>query len=185
MLKWERRPEELPTPLQLRFLIELLIGGYGTLWNWFTYRTSHRERKRGNNLVAWAATVLAVCLTLSVCIFLADTFLHLTTTSVQILENSILGGKPLQLSRALSPECADSPLCTVLLSEDGFPNAVLNPTEAYKTLFNVSENHRVQSVSVDGQTYSILFFTEHPRRRSVSRAFHCHDVRMLTNVASL
>jgi hypothetical protein len=73
------------------------------------------------------------------------------------------------------------------LSKDGFPDAVLNPTEAYTTLFNVSETHRAQSVSVGGQTYSFYSSQNIPgdvvyRGQSIAMMSECSPMSRACNL---
>jgi hypothetical protein len=157
-------PNKLPTPFQLRLLIELCTGALGSLWNVFTYRTAHRDRKRGNSMVAMTASIFLVCTVLSLCILLADTWLHLTTTTVLLLQTAPSPGNPLQLSRALSPECQQgNSYCTINAPTFGVNGGqIINASSAYKTLFDVSPDIKVLSTTVDGQIYSFYASSDIP-----------------------
>ncbi|CZR64753.1 uncharacterized protein PAC_14652 [Phialocephala subalpina] len=149
--------KKLPTSFQLRLIIELCTGDYGSLWSWFLYKAPRSKRNRRNPLMAMAAGLLLLCLVLGLCIVLADTWLHLTTTTVLLQETILVTDIPTNFSRSLTPSCARNAFgCTAHIpTYYDFPQGLIyNVSNAYNTLFNLSADTRILSTTANGQIFS-------------------------------
>lgn len=149
--------KKLPTSFQMRLIIELCTGDYGSLWSWFLYKAPRSKRNRRNPLMAMAAGLLFLCLVLGLCIVLADTWLHLTTTTVSLQQTTSVPGVLTNFSRSLSPSCASNAFgCTVRLPVyyDSPQGQIYNASNAYNTLFNLSADTRILSTTANGQMFS-------------------------------
>ncbi|RFU23764.1 hypothetical protein B7463_g12575, partial [Scytalidium lignicola] len=81
------RHEQLLTPYQLFLTIRFLDGGGASaLWNWFKYLFSWRKhRVYQPSPLSVTASVAVLSMVLGIAVFLADTWLHVTTRTVNFV----------------------------------------------------------------------------------------------------
>lgn len=90
------RPENMPTPKQLAMMIQFLDGSAGSaLWSWWSYLRRWRHKRSAHSpVLALPAFVTVLMFLLSLLVFLADTWLHITTSAVNLVQTSDLDPLP-------------------------------------------------------------------------------------------
>ena len=167
----DRSTKKLPTPYQMWLILETCEGNYSSIWSWLTYRLSPsrpNKRDRSNVLVATTSGVLIWCIIMGLCILLADTWLHLTTTTVLLQQNEPSVSPSSSFSRILAPKCIGGDrACTLEPTHisQGSTRAqyeILDAAKAYRTLFNTSMETSVLSTVVDGRQLSFYASAQVP-----------------------
>ena len=150
--------DRLPTPYQLNLIVSLLSGGPGPLWEYSQY-LFWKQRPRAPRLLTVTAVGIFLFFGLGLGILLADTWLHVTTSTIPygIVESARLSET--QLGRGMSAECfpvkVDTRIYDPCISGGqlyGQSSRFLrNPGEAYRTLANLSALNSVRTSTIDGK----------------------------------
>ncbi|PMD22228.1 hypothetical protein NA56DRAFT_702582 [Hyaloscypha hepaticicola] len=153
----DKSTDDLPTPYQLSMLLGVLSGSIASLWNWFKYR-SWEKRERVNGITKRSITWLVIVSVLGYLIVIADTWLHATTSTIQLLQALPSPSSVSAYGRGFySSDCVSitgyTP-CSVGISEKG--PVYIQSTEAFKTFANVSSQNLVLSFPYEGQSYAFL-----------------------------
>ncbi|THV71581.1 hypothetical protein D6D28_04326 [Aureobasidium pullulans] len=102
------QPDQLFTPYQLALTLGMTNGaGIGSLWNWLKYLYGWRSKRQtqAGALVSIAALLVSVTF-LGFIVFIADTWLHVTTKTVNFVDVQPLQGSGLpSYGFALSDNC--------------------------------------------------------------------------------
>ncbi|KAF2151988.1 hypothetical protein K461DRAFT_313753 [Myriangium duriaei CBS 260.36] len=94
----------LPTPYQLSLIIRFFNGGsFNALWFWLLYCFGWRRRQGQSAPVKQVALITIMATLLGVAVFLADTWLHVSTKSVNVPMLASMGYPP-SLSFGLAPQ---------------------------------------------------------------------------------
>ncbi|KAF2153827.1 hypothetical protein K461DRAFT_320047 [Myriangium duriaei CBS 260.36] len=79
------KEQALPTPYQFSLIVRFLNGGsFGALWFWLLYCVGWRRRQGQSAPVKQVATATILTILLGFLVFLADTWLHVSTESVNV-----------------------------------------------------------------------------------------------------
>ncbi|KAI9765133.1 MAG: hypothetical protein M1840_007840 [Geoglossum simile] len=155
----------LPTPYQLGILVRLMNGSLGALWSWAKYTFGWRgKRPKVSPELKWTVTVMVSAVSLSLLISLADTWLHVTTKTVQYLQVSPVSTPDRTFGRGLSARCMDwyRPIpnpqgditpCSISVAASGA--LLANPSKIFETINNRSSDNRIAMVTI-GPTYALL-----------------------------
>ncbi|KAE9379858.1 hypothetical protein N431DRAFT_325025 [Stipitochalara longipes BDJ] len=138
---------ELLTPYQLALTLRFMNGGgFGAMWSWFKYHFSWRKVRVSQSRTLGRTAVVAVLATgLAYAVFLADTWLHVTTKSV-IFTQVLPVATTSDYSLSLIPNCTlsnnslvapDVERCSIIVG--GSSAYFVNPTQSLQVLNNVSE----------------------------------------------
>jgi len=170
----EKNTDDLPTPYQLSMLLGVLSGSIGSLWNWFKYR-GWKKRERVNGVAKGSITWLvfvsvlglveyqkhllrtAEMLTLSrYLIVIADTWLHATTSTIQLLQALPSPSSVSTFGRGFySSECVNNTYpCSVSTGNHG--TGLINGAEGFQTLANTSSQNLMLSFLYEDQSYALI-----------------------------
>ncbi|KAF2157606.1 hypothetical protein K461DRAFT_273808 [Myriangium duriaei CBS 260.36] len=184
----------LPTPFQLSLLIRFLEGGsYGALWSWILYCVTWRKRQRQATPVKQIAGVTLLVAFLSFLIFLADTWLHNSTSMVdepvfEKLEPPPYSGVGLT-SRFSAPNCSNAAASHCVLTQTDTNFSLVNPDISQEVINNVSSLAAVSDYADDRGSFSFLhtpFTTESPIYNFIARGYaiqtQCRSASQQCNV---
>ncbi|OAG40080.1 hypothetical protein AYO21_05761 [Fonsecaea monophora] len=154
--------ESLPTVYQLKLIIGLLEGGFGPLWSWIQY-CFWKGRNKQIRLLWMAVAGLWAATLLSIAIVGVDTWLHVTTTTVNLDTLSPPASTPVaSYGRGLIPLCynqtwtpGDINQCIGGLQLPGsihFDSA----SEATRTSMNLSTVNTVLARTIDDKHFAFL-----------------------------
>ncbi|KIW92386.1 uncharacterized protein Z519_07370 [Cladophialophora bantiana CBS 173.52] len=177
--------ESLPTVYQFKLIIGLLGGGYGPLWSWFQYCFWKRRSKQTRLLWMVVASLLAATV-LSIAILAVDTWLHVTTSTVDFDIMSPPALTPVSsYGRGLIPLCynqtwtaGDINQCIGGLQLPGsihFDSA----SEATRTSMNLSSVNAVLTSTVKNKHFAYLTSAQ----RNSSLDFRARTYAMSTTCA--
>ncbi|KAI3320941.1 hypothetical protein HD806DRAFT_546754 [Xylariaceae sp. AK1471] len=157
----EQKPS-LPTPFQFALSLKFISGGgWGALYNWMRYLVGWRKQRQfQSTLLTESAFATVVITMLSLIVFLADTWLHITTSTVSFV-NATPVTNIANYSLNLIPGCLGSnnsaavhPVeCSLITSSTGI--FLFNPSQALTVLNNVSDSIAVYNSGPDS-TYTYL-----------------------------
>ncbi|KAK0707747.1 hypothetical protein B0H67DRAFT_321678 [Lasiosphaeris hirsuta] len=154
--------DDLPTPFQLNLLVQLFRGGLGALWSWLTYLVEWRgKRARIATEVNLTAAFSVAAIALGLLISVADTWLHLTTQSVQY---SRITAQPAvehhEYGRGLSEYCVQAmlPRLTGNRSCTAMGGNLLNESDVFNTLYDLSPANRIHifNDTISRHTYALI-----------------------------
>ncbi|KAN0095511.1 hypothetical protein V8E51_016222 [Hyaloscypha variabilis] len=155
-----KRTDDLPTPYQLSMLLGVLSGSVGSLLAWFKYR-SWKKRELVNGIAKTSITWLVFISLLGYLIVIADTWLHISTSTI-LLSQALPGvsvvstfGRGLNLSESgCFEDDPDTSPCSVAVGNHGphFTNAV----EGYQTLTNTSSQNSIVPFTFEGESYALI-----------------------------
>jgi hypothetical protein len=170
----DKKTDDLPTPYQLSMLLGVLGGSIASLWSWFKYQ-GWEKRERVNGIAKRSITWLVIVSVLGfvekhlqrmtwmlICsrylIVVADTWLHATTSRIQLLQALPSPSSVSAYGRGFySSDCVNissyTP-CSVGISEKG--PVFIKSSESFKTFANVSSQNSVLSFPYEGQSYSFI-----------------------------
>ncbi|KAF2465375.1 uncharacterized protein BDR25DRAFT_346241 [Lindgomyces ingoldianus] len=184
ILRWsggeDVKPSELPTPYQLSLLIKVLNGELLALWDVFLYKFPSwcipARRRRGQRtstapIVYMAIGVLLLGLAASAFVQATDTWLHIDTQTVEIINikaEPAAGGN--QYSRGLGPWCVDKPTVNNICNKNFWGCGIdcwkefgatnmqqSNQSAVHKILVGRSADHEIFNFTdKSGLTYAIL-----------------------------
>lgn len=150
-------PHQLPTPYQLSIMIGLLGGGLGAMWTHMRY-FFWKGRPRIPPVVSLAAVGVILFFVVGLGILAADTWLHVTTTTVPYGIVTPREPPQTQFGRGLSSRCFDPDAssrpdpCVNSGSLTGQSSrALINAGEAYSTLANLSADNLLTTSTIEGQ----------------------------------
>ncbi|KAF1986855.1 hypothetical protein K402DRAFT_376826 [Aulographum hederae CBS 113979] len=164
-----------PTPHQFGLLVKTVNGSYSSLWDLFLFHVlRHKNRASVARPVIGAITVLSTTLCVCIMITTADTWLHISTETVEMIQYTGLATEEHQYSRGLAPYCFNRPgsgtfcnpafwtcglLCRVL-DDDTLPIGLLvaNWTFASSIYGSVSKTHEIirHVRAEDGVNFAII-----------------------------
>jgi hypothetical protein len=170
----EKNTDNLPTPYQLSMLLDVLSGSIGSLWSWFKYRGwNKRERVNGvaKGSIVWLVFVSVLGLveyqkhvlratemltSSSYLILIADTWLHATTSTIQILQALPGASSASAFGRGFySSGCVnDTYPCSVLTGNHG--TGLINGAEGFQTLANTSSQNLMLSFLYEDRSYALI-----------------------------
>ncbi|KAH8658786.1 hypothetical protein BGZ60DRAFT_127140 [Tricladium varicosporioides] len=159
----DRNVENLPTPYQLSLLLGVLSGSVGSLWSWLKYRGwTQRDRVPdvAKGSIMWLLSVSA----LGYLIIIADTWLHVTTSTELILQALPTPHSVSTFGRGFySSNCGnqESYPCSVTTGSHG--TGLIYGPEGFKTLANTSSQNRVLPFQYQGQLYSLITTPDVPQ----------------------
>jgi uncharacterized membrane protein len=157
-----RKETSLPTPFQVSLILRMLLaGGVMTLWEWLYYLIGWKKKRQaqGHTLKAVAAVLITAtflryivlsrgaCQTLltpvySLLVFLADTWLHVTTSSTQFTQISPLPDPP-QYSFGLTHNCTTGPSYYCYLRPAATNVFLIDSQASFAVLGNISSTMTV------------------------------------------
>lgn len=150
---------QLPTPYQLNILLDLSTARIGALWQWSKY-FFWKSRSHQIFAVKLSTFCLVIALGIAYLILAADTWLHVTTSSVNlpILSPSAPSHT---YGRTLSQSCRDytsitsNPIvpCIVHLASSDYIDGV---RDAIETINNISSTNLVAATTQGNMSYSYL-----------------------------
>ncbi|EXJ53676.1 uncharacterized protein A1O5_13128 [Cladophialophora psammophila CBS 110553] len=152
------KSSNLPSPYQFELAIRLLGGSFTDLYQYLKY-IFHPRRKRlaAVPMLHHSALVLALMLSLAVCITMVDALLHIGTSTVQYHSTIPYLAADFNPGRRLPTVCWDNSTlslyapCNINLGGSGARTTFSNSTEAYLTLGNQSTRNIVR-LADDGKT---------------------------------
>ncbi|KIX93097.1 uncharacterized protein Z520_11154 [Fonsecaea multimorphosa CBS 102226] len=154
--------ESLPTVYQLKLIIGLLGGGFGPLWSWLQYCFWKRRNKQTKLLWMTVVSLLAATV-LSIALVAVDTWLHFTTSTVNLDTLSPPVSTPVaSYGRGLVPLCynqtwtpGDINQCIGGLQ---LPESIHfdSASEATRTSMNLSTINSVMTSTVDDKHFAFL-----------------------------
>ncbi|KAI8632831.1 hypothetical protein F5Y19DRAFT_462619 [Xylariaceae sp. FL1651] len=157
----EQKPT-LPTPFQFALSLKFMSGGgWGALYNWMRYLVGWRKQRQfQSTLLTESAFATVVITTLSLIVFLADTWLHITTSTVSFVNVTPVTNIA-NYSLNLVPGCLGSnnsaivhpTECSLRTSVTGI--FLFDPIKALTVLNNVSDTIAVYNNGPDS-TYTYL-----------------------------
>ncbi|KAI1319959.1 hypothetical protein F5Y16DRAFT_390454 [Xylariaceae sp. FL0255] len=152
----------LPTPFQFALSLKLINGGgWSALCSWLTYLIGWRkQRQPQSTLLIESAFFTIIIVVLSLVVFLADTWLHLTTSTVSFVNITPITNLA-NYSITLVPGClgsnnsfiVHSTECNLITSATG--TFLVNPSQGLTILNNVSDSVVVYNNGPDS-TYTYL-----------------------------
>ncbi|RAK93391.1 hypothetical protein BO79DRAFT_267496 [Aspergillus costaricaensis CBS 115574] len=163
------RFERLPTPYQLTLMLKFFDGGtLGATWSWIVYLVSWKKKRQPQTSTLFSAASVALLATLlGALVSLADTWLHLTTTTVSFTRATAATNNT-DYSFGLTPQCLkgnnsvaaqeDTGLCSVSMAVTG--QFLANATVSLGVLNNVSDFATVYTYDNNGTMYSYLGIPE-------------------------
>ncbi|WPH00014.1 Hypothetical protein R9X50_00283700 [Acrodontium crateriforme] len=180
----------LPTPYQLALVVNMLTtSGLRSLWQWIKYRLGmgwQSKRQSQSQALHSVAAVLAIATCLGFLVFAADTWLHLTTKSIEfiqtqpllpppdysfrLMENCTYGNNSIMYQEFIAPVqgrggCTIGVADPAQIAAGGQQTILLDGSEAVMVLNNVSDFIMVSTyVDGDGQPYSYLTIPPSPER---------------------
>ena len=99
--------QNLPTPYQLSLIIGLTLSSLERLRAYFAYACSRSRRAAMPPVLNRAAMTMTFSVVLAVAVFVTDTVLHYTTTTIEFDQLSAPTGPIFEYGRGLSARCAD------------------------------------------------------------------------------
>ncbi|KAJ9605281.1 hypothetical protein H2200_009938 [Cladophialophora chaetospira] len=144
----------LPTPFQMSLLIGVLVASAQQLRSYIWYLL-HRRRSGIPPVLHRAALVMLLSFFLAGGVFIADTVLHYTTSTIEFDQISIPSQPEQQLGRGLSEYCLKFnrelgyPCSVTYDGRQINPNADADATEASRLFHNMSQVSEVQVAAVD------------------------------------
>ncbi|KAI3049420.1 hypothetical protein CBS147352_5956 [Aspergillus niger] len=159
------RFERLPTPYQLTLMLKFFDGGtLGATWSWIVYLVSWKKKRQPQTPTLFSAASVALLATLlGALVSLADTWLHLTTTTVSFTRATVATNNT-DYSFGLTPQCLkgnnsvaaqeDTGLCSVSMAVTG--QFLANATVSLGVLNNVSDFATVYTYDNNSTMYSYL-----------------------------
>ncbi|KIW71964.1 hypothetical protein PV04_00190 [Phialophora macrospora] len=151
--------EHLPTPYQLGLIIGCIGGGFGSLWSWIQY-CFWRHRSKQPRLLWVSALSLLGAGALSFAILAVDTWLHVTTSTINYDAISSVSQPSFHYGRILDPSCketAETSPSGVCIG-DNFAGLFYfeTLTNATETLMNLSSTNTVLPCSLNGRNFAYL-----------------------------
>ncbi|OAP61647.1 hypothetical protein AYL99_03850 [Fonsecaea erecta] len=157
---------DLPTPFQFALILKFLTSsGWGSLYSWVKYLAGwKKQRQWQSRLLTASASVTVLTTFLGFLVFLADTWLHITTSTVNFVQVSpVTGGTNYSLT--LKPACltSNNSMAVALATANGACNVNSGATQIFladsrqtlQTLNNVSNTIAVFNNGPD-PTYTYL-----------------------------
>jgi hypothetical protein len=142
----------LPTPYQLSLIIGISLASYQRLWRYYEYMLS-RRRSAIPPILHKTAGMLTCAVLLAIAVFVADTYLHYTTQTVDFDQIAIVTQPTNMFGRALSKYCLDFNRtenygfpCSMSATD---PNAVAEQNEIFRLQHNSSSASEIQFVHTD------------------------------------
>ncbi|KAH8750642.1 hypothetical protein BGZ57DRAFT_967313 [Hyaloscypha finlandica] len=161
-----KRTDDLPTPYQLSMLLGVLSGSVGSLWAWFKYR-NWKKRELVNDTAKKTITWLVFVSLLGYLIVIADTWLHISTSTIILSQTSQSQSAVSTFGRGLNvseSQCFidDGPVapCSVAVGNHG-PHFI-NAVEAYQALTNTSNQNSIVPFTHEGKSYALIADTNIP-----------------------
>jgi hypothetical protein len=154
------KSSNLPSPYQFELAIRLLGGSFTDLYQYCKYIfRPRRKRLAVVPMLHHSALVLALMLSLAVCITVVDALLHVGTSTVQYHSTIPYLATDFNPGRRLPPACWDNATlstdpetpCNIHRGGSGANTIFTNSTEAYLTLGNQSTRNFVR-LADDGTT---------------------------------
>lgn len=150
-------PSQLPTPYQLSIMIGLLGGGLGPMWTHVRY-FFWKGRPRIPTVLSLTAVGVILFFVVGLGILAADTWLHVTTTTVPYGIVTPRDPPQTQFGRGLSSRCFDpdnssrpDPCVNSGSLTGPSSRALINAGEAYSALANLSADNLLTTSTIDGQ----------------------------------
>ncbi|PYH89986.1 hypothetical protein BO71DRAFT_402603 [Aspergillus ellipticus CBS 707.79] len=164
------RIQRLPTPYQLALLLKFLDGGsLGATWSWLVYLVSWgKKRQRQTPPLTMAASAALLATLLGLLVSLADTWLHLTTTTVSfahvtsIYATYSFGLTPqcLQSNNSIAGQRAANSVCSVSVAATGA--FLANATVSLGVMDSVSSLATVSTHEANQTSYAYLGIPDSP-----------------------
>ncbi|KAK5557546.1 hypothetical protein LTR46_004574 [Exophiala xenobiotica] len=151
----------LPTPFQFALSLKFIGGGgWGALYSWTSYLVGwKKQRQFQSTLLTESAFVTVVATILGIIVFLADTWLHITTSTVSFVDISPITGAA-NYSLLLRPGCvisnnSNAAHAACNLQESATAVFLVDATTSLQVLNNVSDTIAVYNNGPD-PTYTYL-----------------------------
>ncbi|CAI7588484.1 unnamed protein product [Penicillium manginii] len=162
------RTDSLPTPYQLGLTLKFLDGSaLGAIWSWMIYVVSWRKTRQPQTPLLVTTSNIAILATiLGLLVSAADTWLHLTTTTVSFTQVSAVSS-PTDYSFGITPRCLTSnnsvaaqvdaastgSFCSISIAATGA--FFRDPTITYQVISNSSSEAVVYThTKSDGKEYT-------------------------------
>ncbi|KAK4946603.1 hypothetical protein LTR10_014455 [Elasticomyces elasticus] len=145
---------KLPTPFQMSLLVGMLVASSAQLRSYLSYGLFRRQRPSMPPVLHYAASMIILSVLMATCVFIADTVLHYTTSTVELDQIHIPTQPVQELGRGISEFCltynrtSSGFPCSV---EWGFtdPNYVFEQEEAVRLAHNTSQLSQIQMATVE------------------------------------
>ncbi|OAP64018.1 hypothetical protein AYL99_03245 [Fonsecaea erecta] len=154
--------DTLPTVYQFKLIIGLLGGGIGPLWSWLQYCFWKRRNKQTKLLWMTVVSLLAATV-LSIAIVAVDTWLHVTTSTVELDILSPPASTPsASYGRGLIPLCYNQTWTPGDLNQCigglQLPGSIHfdSVSEATRTSMNLSTTNSVLTTTIDNMHFAFL-----------------------------
>ncbi|KAF3932207.1 hypothetical protein ABW20_dc0109670 [Dactylellina cionopaga] len=137
---------QLPTPYQLNLLVRMSTGGLGPLWEWAKY-------------MFWKRRETSTAVVQLYLIWAADTWLHVTTTTVLLEETVPSTSSVSSFGRQLSAACS-TPAASIFSSCNINPGAsaifLVGGSESLKVISNQSSESRIFTAGLSEGIFSFV-----------------------------
>ncbi|KIW13043.1 hypothetical protein PV08_08230 [Exophiala spinifera] len=157
----EQKPT-LPTPFQFALSLKFLGGGgWGALYSWMQYLIGWKhQRQLQSRLLTESAFATVIVTILGIVVFLADTWLHITTSTVSFVDTNPATGTT-NYSLSLVPGClttnnsgiSHAAQCNLIQASTG--TFLFDPAKSLTVLNNVSDSIEVHNNGPD-ERYAYL-----------------------------
>ncbi|KIV81806.1 hypothetical protein PV11_03960 [Exophiala sideris] len=145
---------KLPTPFQMSLLVGILVASSAQLRSYLSYGLFRRQRPSIPPVLHHAASMIILSVLMATCVFIADTVLHYTTSTIELEQIHIPTKSFQELGRGISEFCltfnrtSSGFPCSV---EFGFtdPNYVFEQEEAVRLAHNTSQLSQIQMATVE------------------------------------
>ncbi|OQV08682.1 hypothetical protein CLAIMM_12910 [Cladophialophora immunda] len=149
----QQQQPDLPTPFQLVLILKFFTSaGWGSLYSWIKYLIGwKKQRQSQSRLLTASASVTLLAAFLSLLVILADTWLHITTSTVSFVQISpvasganlsfTLKSDCLKSNNSLSAAFDNGGACNVILAATEI--FLVDPRQTLEVLNSVSDTIRV------------------------------------------
>ncbi|KAI1609914.1 hypothetical protein EDD36DRAFT_59900 [Exophiala viscosa] len=145
---------KLPTPYQMSLLVGILVASSAQLRCYLSYGLFRKQRPRMPPVLHHAAFMIILSVLMATCVFIADTVLHYTTSTVELDQIQIPALPIQELGRGISEYCL-----TYNRTSSGFPcsvdwgftdpNYVFEEEEAVRLAHNTSQLSQIQMAAAE------------------------------------
>ena len=179
---------KLPTPFQMSLLVGILLATAAQLRTYLWYLLFRKQRPSIPPLLHRASLMMLLSFLLAGGVFIADTILHYTTSTIEF-DQIVVPAKPnQQLGRGLSEFCltynrtvGGTPCSVEITTDFKDPSYNFEQTESRRLLHNISQISEIQTASAEEvQNAEVAYLAHRQQTVTIGTDYHASTIGVST-----